>query len=38
LPAAPAAFEASFRADRARVLATVVRLVGDLGRAEEIVQ
>jgi RNA polymerase sigma factor (sigma-70 family) len=30
--------ERSFRDDRGRVLATVVRLVGDLGRAEEIVQ
>ena len=31
-------WERLFREDRARVLATVVRLVGDLGRAEEIVQ
>ena len=31
-------WERLFREDRGRVLATVVRLVGELGRAEEIVQ
>ncbi|MGH7287742.1 MAG: sigma factor, partial [Myxococcota bacterium] len=31
-------WERWFREDGGRVLATVVRLVGDLGRAEEIVQ
>ena len=36
--ASEADFERWFREDRGRVLATVVRLVGDLGRAEEIVQ
>ena len=38
MAASAADWERWFREDRGRVLATVVRLVGDLGRAEEIVQ
>ncbi len=38
MAASEADFERWFREDRGRVLATVVRLVGELGRAEEIVQ
>ncbi len=38
MAASEADFERWYREDRGRVLATVVRLVGALGRAEEIVQ